>query len=310
MLCPKRLQHGDIVAIVAPSGPVSAEELSEAREQIESRGYRVVIGEHVLEKHPHNGYLAGRDEERFADLKAFLRREDIAAIFCARGGYGALRLFPRFEGWVAPAKPKVFTGYSDITALHLVLNGTFGWTTFYGPNACSLSKLDFEAADTFWRMLEVPSAPWELPAQADRMRRLVGGVVEGRLAGGCLSLLAHACGSRFQPNFRGCIVLIEDVNEMVYRVDRYVTQLLNAGVLQEASGFIVGTVTGWEREEGEKSGNHLHAVWEELLAPLNKPTIIGFPFGHEPNPLTLPLGVYARLDANNKTVTLLEAAVE
>jgi muramoyltetrapeptide carboxypeptidase len=136
----------------------------------------------------------------------------------------------------------------------------------------------------------------------------VGGRAEGALAGGCLCLLAHACGSNFAPDFRGRIVLIEDVGEAVYRADRYLIQLRNAGLLQQAAGFVVGALTGWQKQEADPPRSTPDALWRDLLAPLGKPTITGFPFGHEANPLTLPLGVRVRLDADAKTLTLLESA--
>ncbi|CEK14989.1 uncharacterized MccF-like protein (microcin C7 resistance) [Chthonomonas calidirosea] len=313
---PRRLQPGDQIGIIAPSGPVPSEELFQAKTLIERRGYRVVLGPHVLAQHPTNNYLAGTDEERFSDLQSFLRRTDITAIFCARGGYGVQRLYPKLTSELFDSYPKIVAGYSDITALHLVICHYTDWITFYSPNATSLVRLS-EGKDVgmetalhcFWTMLENPQSFGLLPASPQNIETLVSGVAEGPLAGGCLSLLSHACGSRFQPDFRGKLVLIEDVNEPVYRVDRYLTQLLNAGILQEAAGFIVGTVTGWRKHEPEDSPNQLYALWEDLLLPLGKPTIVGFPFGHEPNPLTLPLGARARLDADAKTLTILEPAV-
>ncbi|HLH80164.1 MAG TPA: LD-carboxypeptidase [Chthonomonas sp.] len=310
---PPRLRAGDQIGIIAPSGPVPSEELFQAKSFIEQRGYKVVLGDHVLVQHPTNNYLAGTDEERFSDLQSFLRRPEIAAIFCARGGYGVQRLYPKLTPELFDGPPKIVTGYSDITALHLAISHYTDWITFYSPNATSLIRLDGAksevALNCFWKMLEEPQPFGTLPASPQTIETLVGGVSEGPLAGGCLSLLAHACGSRFQPDFCGKLVLIEDVNEPVYRVDRYLTQLLNAGILQEAAGFIVGTVTGWRKHEQEDSSNQLYSLWEDLLLPLGKPTIVGFPFGHEPNPLTLPLGTRAQLDADAKTLTILEPSV-
>jgi muramoyltetrapeptide carboxypeptidase len=138
---------------------------------------------------------------------------------------------------------------------------------------------------------------------------LVGGRAKGRLAGGCLELLSSAVGTPETPDFTGRIVVFEDVGIATYRVDRSLTQLKRAGLLERAAGFVIGTVAGWEREEKEPPVLTPDAVWRDHLAPLGKPTLLGFPFGHEPNPLSLPLGCLAELDTDAGTLTVLEPAV-
>ena len=181
--------------------------------------------------------------------------------------------------------------------------------TFHSPNATSLRNLDALSSDVFWRSLEQTEALGTLPANSDTLQTIVGGTAEGELAGGCICLLAHACGSRYPPDFAGKIVLLEDVGEAVYRVDRDLTQLRNAGAFDNAAGFVIGTITRWQQSEAEPPVNTPSALWQDFFARMGKPAIAGFPFGHEPNPLTLPLGVRAHLDATNRALTLLEAAV-
>jgi muramoyltetrapeptide carboxypeptidase len=306
---PPRLQPGDIIGIVAPSSPVPEAELAVGVEYLRARGYRVEIGAHVLDTVPGRDYLAGHDTARSEDLHAMLAREDIHAVFCARGGYGAMRLFPLLQLEAVATRPRIFTGYSDITSLHLALTQGANIITFHSPNVTALPRLNAVAAEVYWRLLEVAEPYGTLPAEPDVMNTLVGGRAEGELAGGNLCLLAHACSSRYAPDLRGKIVLIEEVNEAVYRVDRDLMQLRNAGLLDQAAGFVVGTLTGWRKSEGDPPRNSPDALWQDFLAPLGKPTLIGFPFGHEPNPLTLPLGVRASLDADAKTLSLLEPAV-
>ena len=132
----------------------------------------------------------------------------------------------------------------------------------------------------------------------------------GELTGGCLCLLAHACGSRYSPDFEDKIVLIEDVGEAVYRADRALWQLKNAGLLDNAAGFVVGTVTGWRKHEADPPQNDVETMFMEILGPLGKPTVIGYPFGHEPDPLLLPLGINVRIDATECRLTALDGAVE
>lgn len=305
---PRALRPGDTLGIVAPSSPVEEERLRRGIERIEVRGYRVVVGDHVLAKAETNSYLAGSDAQRAADINRMFERPDIDGILCARGGYGAMRLVDLLNWEIIAREPKILAGYSDITSLHLMLSAFANTVTFHGPVVTSLPGLDETSAEVFWRMLENPAPYGELPADPAAFRTLVPGIAEGELAGGCLCLLARACGSRFAPCFRGKIVLIEDVGESIYRADRDLIQLRNAGLLDDAAGFVVGTVTGWQKLE-EEGGNTPDALWQDVLAPLGKPTITGYPFGHEPNPLTFPLGVRARLDADAGSVTLLDSAV-
>ncbi len=304
-----RLQQGDTIGIVAPSGPVKPADLEQAIALITARGYRVVVGEHVLASMPGNAYLAGTDAQRAHDLNQMFARPDVKAVFAARGGYGAMRLFDLLDTDVLRANPKIFTGYSDITSLHLVLSHITDGITFHSPNATSLRNLDAQASEVFWRSLEQPEPLGILPTIPDAMQTIVPGVAEGALAGGCICLLSHACGSRYQPNFNGKIVLLEDVGEAIYRVDRDLTQLRNAGAFDGATGFVIGAITRWQQQEADPPTNTPDALWQDFFTPLGKPALAGFPFGHEPNPLTLPLGVQARLDATNRTLTLLEAAV-
>jgi muramoyltetrapeptide carboxypeptidase len=307
---PPALQRGATIGVVAPSGPIPREDLEQGVALLEARGYRVVVGEHVLAGHPSCDYLSATDAQRAADLNTMLRRDDIQAILCARGGYGAMRLLDRIDWEAAAQRPKIFVGYSDITSLHTVLNQRCGWVTFHGPMIFALTKLKPEASDLFWKLLETPEALGTLPAAPEKLTTLVGGAVEGELAGGCLCLLARACGSPDSPDFRNKIVLIEDVGEAVYRADRDLMQLKNAGLLQQAAGFVIGTITRWRQEEADPPTNTPQALWEDYFGALGKPVLTDFPFGHEPDPLTLPLGVRARLDADARTLTLLEPATQ
>ncbi len=275
---------------------------------IEARGYCPVVGDHVLARLDDCDYLAGDDELRLADLQRAFADETNAAIFAARGGYGSMRLFPRLDLHPLRVRPRIFVGYSDITSLHLALNLGANCITFHGPNATALPSLNPTATDLFWRLIEQPVAFGPLPADTTSVTTLVGGCAEGELTGGNLCLLSHACGSRYAPDFRDRIVLIEDVGEAIYRADRDLTQLLNAGILQRAAGFVIGTITGWRAQEKDPPRNSPDVLWRRLIAPLGKPTIVGFPFGHETDPLTLPLGVRASLNADARTLTLLEPA--
>lgn len=305
---PLALRPGDTIGIVAPSGRIPPAELEQGIALLKARGYRVAVGEHVLAHHPSYDYLAGTDAQRAADLNAMLARTDVQAILCARGGYGAMRLFPHIQWEAVAPEPKIFIGYSDITSLHTAISRRLGWATFHAPMVGALARLNEQTASVYWSLLEKPEAFGTLPADPETMTTLSGGTVEGELAGGCLCLLAHACGSNDAPDFRNKIVVLEDVGEGVYRIDRDLMQLKNAGLLDEAAGFVIGTVTRWKQQEADPPANSLETLWQDYFGALGKPVLTGFPFGHEPNPLMIPLGVRARLDADSRSLTLLESA--
>ena len=310
MIRPAVLRPGDLIGIAAPASPPDSEAVQAGVLLLEARGYRVIVGDHVLDVAPHCGYLAGRDEDRAADLNQLFANPEVKAIFCVRGGYGAMRLLNLLDWKAIRANPKIFVGYSDVTTLHLALARSGELITFHGPMLSTLAKCSAEAQANFWRLLEVPEPFGEYEIAAETMNTVVGGMAEGVLAGGCLTLLASACGTADAPDFTDKLVLIEDVGEAIYRADRCLTQLKNAGLFDAAAGFVIGDITGWREREPFPETNTPGSLWQNAFAPLNRPALSGFPFGHVPNPLTLPLGVRARLDATARTLTLLESCLE
>ncbi len=306
MLSLSPLRPGDTIGICSPASPLPPDELAEAVTLIEAQGYRVKSSPYALDSHPGNGYLAGTDEHRAADLNALFADTNVKAILVARGGYGCSRLLPILDWNLIRRNPKLFIGYSDLTSLHTAIAKKAGFPTVHGAMLLTLMKSNDAARDLFWRTLTSTEPLGTLAANPETIGTVVGGRAEGELTGGCLTLLGHLCGTPYAPDFRGKIVLIEDVGEAVYRADRLLTQLKFCGLLDEAAGFVIGHMTGWSGVEGEESRNSPETLWHDTFAALSKPAIFGFPFGHEPSPLTLPLGVRAKLDADAKTLTFLE----
>jgi len=308
---PKALTPGDRIGIVSPSSPVSLEDLEKGVKCFQDRGYHVEIAPHAMNQAGVAGqtYLAGDDAGRAEDINRFFARDDIDAIICARGGYGAIRLVDRLNWEVMRSHPKIFVGYSDITTIHLGIARHSGFVSFHGPMTAAHPNLSDPTKAQFWQMLESIEPVGELPTDTSAITTVVGGAAVGDLSGGCLCLLACSCGSKHAPNFDGKIVLIEDVGDAVYRADRNLWQLRNAGLFENAAGFVVGSLTNWRKFEADPPLNTPEMLFEEFFGSLGKPTVTGFPFGHEPNPLTLPLGVTAHLDADAKTLTLLDPAV-
>jgi muramoyltetrapeptide carboxypeptidase len=304
---PPRLQPGMTIGVIAPSSAVRDPRLQAGLAAIRARGYQVVTGDMLYNRH---GFLAGTDRGRAQEVTTMFGRKDIDAVFCARGGYGACRILEYVDWEIVRSNPKPFVGYSDITSLHLAIERFVGQITLHGPMVTTLGEdLSEEAKDCFWRMLERPEPPGTYSCQGSVMRTLVGGTAEGELAGGNLTLLCSAIGTPEMPDFRERIVLLEDIGEAAYRIDRMLVQLRRSGLLQQASGFVIGTATDWEKEEETTPVIRLEDIWRDHFEPIGKPTITGFPFGHVSSPLTIPLGCRAVLRADSCELTVLEPAV-
>ena len=294
---------------MAPASPVDPVALEHGREALHGWGFRTVLGEHVLDRY---GHLAGSDADRAADLHAMFRRPDVDAVLCARGGSGSIRLLPHLDYDLIAAHAKPFLGYSDITILQLAILRRCGMPTFFAPMVTS----DFargsrpECVELLWRMVCEPSPAGELldPRCAEAVT-LVGGTAEGLCVGGTLSLIVPTLGTEYEIETDGRVLFFEDVHEHPARIERYLMQLLLAGKLDRAAGFLIGNVP-YEADDEERA-RYLPAeqVYRDLLAPLDKPTVCGWPHGHDPSPVTLPQGIRVRMDADRKSVTVTEPAV-
>ena len=311
---PPRLGAGARVAIVAPSGPcLEQDDFTRAVELCTALGLEPVLGPHVRDR---LGYLAGSDTDRLADLNAALRDPAIDAVWCIRGGYGMTRILEEVDFEALRKRPKAIIGYSDITAL---LNGALqkaGVVTFHGPTArnpmpeFSLRHFDeaLRNAEPAGKLERLPQVPGVQATRENRIVTLRGGVAEGPLAGGNLSLLQCLVGTRFFPDLDGAILFLEDVGEALYRVDRMLAHLRAVGALSRLAGVAIGRFTEMKRETGDGAFG-FDEVLDQYFGALGIPVAYGFPIGHIDSQWTLPLGVLARLDATNGDVDILEASV-
>lgn len=305
MVKAKALKKGDTVALIAPAGPVDIGRLRMAREKTEEMGFRVMEGRNIRRVH---GYLAGRDEERLADLHAAFHHDGVDGIFCLRGGYGTTRFALSVCVDLIRANPKVFAGYSDITALHLVFNQQAGLITFHAPmpavnftSACS----DFTIAGMI-DAITLTELPRKLcNPEREAMYTLSGGCARGRVCGGNLSLIAQSMGTPYEIDTADRILFIEDVGEAPYRIDGMLTMLKNAGKLNDCAGVLIGDLS---EPENPPAGPALAMadMLREVLTPLGKPVLANFRSGHCEPMISLPLGVMMEMDADNRVVTLLE----
>jgi muramoyltetrapeptide carboxypeptidase len=300
---PARLRPGSTVALVAPSGPVNEAMLRRGIAILESWGLSVRVGEHVLDRHPTLPYLAGLDVHRAADLQRAWCDSTVDAVLCARGGYGSMRMVDLLD-WqaMAEAGPKLFTGASDITALHEAIGSQLNLVTLLAPLIASDVSFDAGAQKHFRQTLFEPESVRTLTGPSTTS--LGDGMATGITVGGNLSLLAAGVGApgAFVPP-DGSLVLLEEVNEETYRVDRMLTQLLRSGWFTGVEGVALGSWTGCD------SLDDVRDVVTDLLVGLGIPVVWELGFGHCPDQLTVPLGVEATLDADQGTLTLVEPAL-
>ncbi len=312
-LRPPRLRPGDLVGLVAPSGAiVDSEPAGIARESLEAMGLRVREGAYLRQR---RGYLAGTDEQRASDLNTMIRDPEVRGIFAIRGGWGAARILDRLDYEALAHDPKVVVGYSDITALHNAIHARTGLVTFHAPVAASTwASFPYEH---FRRVVFDAEAPTLAPApdngdtlvpQEHRVRGIHPGRARGRLLGGNLTVLSHLVGTGFLPDFGGAVLFLEDVGEEPYRLDRMLTQLKLAGILDGLSGFVFGRCTNCEPGGGYGSLT-LEEVLMDHIAPLRIPSWFNAMIGHIRDQWTVPVGIEAEIDARAGTVRLLEPAV-
>ncbi|HYQ61980.1 LD-carboxypeptidase [Actinophytocola sp.] len=297
---PARLRPGSKVALVAPAGPVKEPPLRRGIGILESWGLTVEVGEHVLDRHPRLPYLAGLDPRRAADLQRAWCDPTVDAVVCARGGYGAMRMVDLLD-WdaMAEAGPKLFTGSSDITTLHEAIGSRLNLVTLFAPLVAADVTFDVGAQKHFRQTLFEPESVLTLTGPL--ATSLNDGVASGMLVGGNLSLLASGVGApdAFVPPDES-IVLLEDVNEDPYKVDRMLTQLLRSGWFTGVTGVALGSWTGCGTLD------EVRDVVADLLVGLGIPVIWELGFGHCSDQLTIPLGAHATLDADQGTLTLGE----
>ena len=294
------LPTGGVIGLIAPAGPAEFD-LTRATQWMQARGYELRVFPGVWEK---DGYLAGSDSVRLADLHHAFEDKSIDAIFCLRGGYGCPRLLDGLDFELLRRNPKPFVGYSDITALHLAISRYAGFVTFHGPmlNADLLGNKQPPTESSLLRMLSGQQTPLLEHPAAFALTTVVPGMASGRLLGGNLSMICATLGTAFEIDAQGIILFIEDVNEPLYRVDRLLTHLRLAGKLSRLHGVLVGDFDGVDTQA-------LLRLLKQELEPLGVPVLAGWRSGHcDPN-LTLPMGALVRLDADAQQLVLEQAVV-
>jgi muramoyltetrapeptide carboxypeptidase len=314
---PRRLRPGATVGLVSPGSPVAeAFDIQLAQESFAAMGLQVRLGRSVRDR---RGYLAGTDEDRAADLNGMFADREVEAIFALRGGWGSARILPLLDFDAIRRNPKIFLGYSDITALLNAIHARTGLVTFHGPMGISrwgrypyehFRRLLFDAeALEFANPVETGD---DLVQREHRVQTITPGTARGRLFGGNLAVLSAIIGSDFLPDWNGAILFLEDIDEGIHRMDRMLTQLRLAGVLSRIRGFVFGKCTncGPDNSPGGGYGSlTLQQVLNDHVQPLGIPAWSGAMIGHIANQWTLPVGAEVEIDAARGTIRMLQPAV-
>jgi len=314
VVLPRIVKRGDTIALIAPAGKVDRLALDAGVEALCARGLKVKVGAHVLDAY---GHMAGADRDRASDVMNAFLDPDIKGVFCVRGGSGSARVIPYLDWEALASHPKVFVGYSDITALHLAFAHYAKWPTFYGPMVATETECcrNDDCFGILWNLISKPepagilSVPHSHDGSSLHMQALHPGSAEGALLGGTLCVLESCIGTSYFPNLEGKILALEDDKEPSWRVDRMLTHLEQAGILEKAAGFLIGKLA--DREDDPLYPEELPMLQslKDHLAGLGKPVLYGYPFGHLDQPVTLPMNCRVRLDADRCRLTVLDSAV-
>jgi muramoyltetrapeptide carboxypeptidase len=292
----KPLEAGARVALVAPAGPLQKpDDLSRAQENTRTLGWEPVVASHATSR---VGYLAGADRDRLHDINLALRDPKVDAIWCLRGGYGIMRILSGIDYDSLSRTPKPVIGFSDITALHAAIQRKCRLITYHGPHARE-TMTNF-SRDSFLRAV-VEQA--DSCGVAPKAREINAGAAEGRLVGGNLAVLAALCGTPFAPDLSDGILILEEINEPVYRIDRMLQQLKLTGALNSCKAIAFGECVKCPDDAGG-GGRPFDEVLGEIAHSLGIPCLAGIPVGHIDEQWTIPLGAMATLDTSTRTITV------
>ncbi|QHL89439.1 LD-carboxypeptidase [Nibribacter ruber] len=314
VLLPPRLKRNDTVGLICPAGAAFSKETVQITiETLEALGLKVKLGRHVFDRF---GYLAGTDQARAEDVNAMFADKGVQGILAIHGGWGCARLLPLLDYKTIQRNPKPLIGYSDITSLLVAITAKTGLVTFHGPvGAATWNKF---SADFFTKVLfDGEAVLFENPKEIgdnltivkDRITTITPGTARGRLVGGNLTVLSSIIGSDYLPHWKDAILFLEDINENVYKIDRMLTQLKLAGVLDEVKGVVFGKCSDCDPGSGSYGSLTLEEVLEQHLQPLKVPVYSGAMIGHITHKFTIPVGAMAEINAANGTIQLLNGVV-
>lgn len=307
---PARLKKGDTIGLITPaSSPDELLRIEESVRYLEKIGYRVKVGKNVGK---FNGYLAGSDEERLEDFHSMFNDKSVKAIMCLRGGYGAFRLLDKINYKLIQKNPKIFVGYSEITAIQNAIFKKTGLITFAGPMPAVdfVNNVSAYTEEWFWKIVTSNKKIGKIkyPENA-KMPFINKGIANARILGGNLAVFNALLGTEYFPDMKDKILLLEDIDEKPYKIDRMLNQLRLAKVFKGLKGIILGRFVECYEQDPNKKTLSLGEVIEYYFKPLKLPIIYTFPHGHIKDFVTIPLGIKIRLNATSGSVEFFESAV-
>ena len=314
---PPALLVGDTIAFCAPSGFLDSVRMSLAKTRLEEKGFYIVHEDSIYRRW---GYLAGTDAQRASELMSYFKDKSVRAIFPGTGGYGSTRILSMLDYDIIKSNPKIFIGFSDITALHIAFNQLANLITFHTPNPMyglgSKKGLDPISELYFWSLLMNSNdytyeIPFDLYGDSLKVQTMVPGIASGKLVGGNLSLICSTMGSIYEAKTMGSILFIEDVGEAPYRIDRYLSELKLAGKLDLVNGIIIGRFSRRETEAPDRSTDfQMHQVFQQYFSKMKVPVIFNFPSGHGSKNVSLPLGCIVEINTDDEIFKVLESPIK
>jgi len=314
---PPALLVGDTIAFCAPSGFLDSVRMSLAKTRLEEKGFYIIQEDSIYRRW---GYLAGTDTQRASELMSYFEDKSVRAIFPGTGGYGSTRILSMLDYNIIKSNPKIFIGFSDITALHIAFNQLANLITFHTPNPMyglgSKKGLDPISELYFWSLLMNSNdynyeIPFDLYGDSLKVQTMVPGIASGKLVGGNLSLICSTMGSVYEAKTMGSILFIEDVGEAPYRIDRYLSELKLAGKLDRVNGIIIGRFSRRETEAPDRSTDfQMHQVFQQYFSKMKVPVIFNFPSGHGSKNVSLPLGCIVEINTDDETFKVLESPIK
>lgn len=312
-LKPKALRQGDTIGIIAPASPFYYKSaLARGVYELEQWGYNVKLGKYIYEQ---MGYLAGSDEQRAHDVNEMFKDDEVDAIMVTGGGYGTARLVDKIDYDVIKKNPKIITGYSDITTLHIAIHQFTGLTTFHGPGLLRLNREELTeyTKEQLLKAITTNETLGEIKRADERkwLHTFFPGEARGEIVGGNLALISASLGTEYEIDTKGKILFIEEWNMEPWQIDHFMNHLYNAGKLHDAVGIVFGECVNCIpfNNIGFENSLTLEEIFEHFTQLVKKPAFYGLPLGHTNDLATIPIGAKAYVNATKRQLIIEESGV-
>ena len=301
MKCPKFLAKRDTIGLIAPSGPLRNIKIEEIKYELNKLGYEVKIGKSCYLSY--KGYLSGRDEDRALDLEKMFLDKDVDAIMCVRGGYGCARILDLIDFTIIRDNPKIFIGFSDITALHIAINQICDLVTYHGIMAASIKKWDYFTYSSLINALNFKDELILKNPCNEKVISIYDGSCEGKLIGGNLSLIVSTLGTKYEIDTKDKILFIEEIGEFTYKIDRMLNHLQMAGKFKDCKGIIFGEFT--DCNKAFDNDDEILNLFQEIAIKNKKPTICNLKSGHCIPMVSIPLNMTCQMNSLNEEIKII-----